>query len=77
VGWAVPLFPLAGFGRPWDGERPRKRHLPTELMKKFVAAVDEEPRMTAVWWLLMLLSPTRKTETCLLDSSAPACPARA
>ena len=65
----VPLFPLAGYGRPWDGERPRKRHLSTELMKKFIAAVDEEPRMTAVWWLLMVLNLTRKTETCLLEKS--------
>lgn len=65
----IPPFPLAGFGRPWDGERPRKRHLSTELMKKFVEAIGEEPRMTAVWWLLMLLNLTRKTETCLLDKS--------
>jgi integrase len=56
-----------GSAGPWDGERPRKRHLSAELMKKFVAATDEEPRMTAVWWLLMLLNLTRKTETCLLE----------
>ncbi len=36
-------------------------------MKKFVEAVDQEPRMPAVWWLLMLLNLTRKTETCLLE----------
>jgi len=65
----IPPFPLAGFGRPYDGERPRKRHLSPELMKKFVEAIDEEPRMTAVWWLLMLLNLTRKTETCLLEKS--------
>lgn len=63
----VPAFPLAGFGKPWDGERPRKRHLPLALMEKFVEAVEEEPRLTAVWWLLMLLNLTRKTETCLLE----------
>lgn len=63
----IPPFPLAGFGKPWDGEKPRKRHLSIDLMKKFVEAVDEKPRMTAVWWLLMLLNPTRKTETCLLE----------
>jgi len=38
-------------------------------MKKFVEAVDEEPRISAVWWLLMLLNLTRKTETCLLEKS--------
>ena len=32
----IPPFPLAGFGKPWDGERPRKRHLSLEHMKKFV-----------------------------------------
>ena len=63
----IPPFPLTGFGRPWDGERPRKRHLSAELIKKFLEAIDEEPRMTAVWWLLMLLNLTRKTETCLLE----------
>lgn len=63
----VPPFPLAGFGKPWDGERPRKRHLSPALLRTFVEAVDEEPRMTAVWWLLMLFSLTRKTETCLLE----------
>jgi integrase len=63
----IPPFPLVGFGRPWDGERPRKRHLSAELIKKFLEAIDEEPRMTAVWWLLMLLNLTRKTETCLLE----------
>jgi integrase len=65
----VPVFPLAGFGKPWDGERPRKRHLPPQLFGKFVKAVTEEPRLTAVWWLLMLLNLTRKTETCLLEKS--------
>ncbi len=65
----VPVFPLAGFGKPWDGERPRKRHLSPELIGKFVKAVTEEPRLTAVWWLLMLLHLTRKTETCLLEKS--------
>jgi len=63
----VPVFPLAGFGKPWDGERPRKRHLPPQLFGKFLKAVTEEPRLTAVWWLLMLLNLTRKTETCLLE----------
>lgn len=63
----VPPFPLAGFGKPWDGERPRKRHLSPDLIRTFVEAVDEEPRMTAVWWLLMLFNLTRKTETCLLE----------
>jgi Phage integrase family len=38
-------------------------------MKKFVEAIDEEPRLAAVWWLLMLLNLTRKTETCLLEKS--------
>jgi integrase len=63
----VPPFPLAGFGKPWDGERPRKRHLSPEVICRFAEAVDEEPRLTAVWWLLMLLNLTRKTETCLLE----------
>jgi integrase len=63
----IPLFPLTGFGKPWDGERPRKRHLSPALIQKFVEAVDEEPRLTAVWWLLMLFNLTRKTETCLLE----------
>src|SRR5712692_2587910 len=63
----VPPFPLAGYGKPWDGERPRKRHLSPDLIQKFVAAVDEEPRLTALWWLLMLFNLTRKTETCLLE----------
>jgi integrase len=63
----VPPFPLAGFGKPWDGERPRKRHLSPELLRTFVEAIDEEPRMTAMWWLLMLFNLTRKTETCLLE----------
>ena len=35
--------------------------------RKFVEAVDEEPPLTAVWWLLMLFNLTRKTETCLLE----------
>jgi integrase len=65
----IPVFPLAGFGKPWDGERPRKRHLSPEDMKKFVEGVQEEPRLTGVWWLLMLLNLTRKTETCLLEKS--------
>lgn len=64
---SLPAFPLAGFGKPWEGERPRKRHLSPDLLKKFVAAVGEEPRLTAVWWLLMLLNLTRKTETALLQ----------
>ncbi len=38
-------------------------------MKKLVEAIDDEPRMTAVWWLLMLLNLTRKTETCLLEKT--------
>jgi integrase len=63
----VPPFPLAGHGKPWEGERPRKRHLSPDLIKSFVEAVDEEPRMTAVWWWLMLLNLTRKTETSLLE----------
>jgi hypothetical protein len=37
------------------------------LVKKFIEAVEEEPRLTAVWWLLMLLNLSRKTETCLLE----------
>jgi hypothetical protein len=65
----VPSFPLAGYGKPWDGERPRKRHLSPDLIGKFVEAVDEEPRLTAVWWLLMLFNLTRKTETCLLENA--------
>jgi len=31
--------------------------------------VDEEPRPTAVWWLLMLFNLTRKTETCLIENA--------
>jgi integrase len=65
----VPPFPLAGYGKPWEGERPRKRHLSPDLMRRFVEAIDEEPRSTATWWLLMLLNLTRKTETCLLEKS--------
>jgi integrase len=65
----VPPFPLAGFGKPWDGELPRKRHLSPDVIRRFVEAVDEEPRLTAVWWLLMLFNLTRKTETCLLEKN--------
>jgi integrase len=45
----VPPFPLAGFGKPWDGERPRKRHLSPDAIRRLIEAVDEEPRLTAVW----------------------------
>lgn len=63
----VSPFPLAGFGKPWDGERPRKRHLSPDVIRRLVEAVDEEPRLTAVWWLIMLFNLTRKTETCLIE----------
>lgn len=63
----IPTFPLAGFGRPWDGERPRKRHLSIDLIRAFVEAVGEEPHAVGAWWLLMLLNLTRKTETWLLE----------
>lgn len=63
----IPVFPLVGYGKPWEGERPRKRHLSPDLIRRLVAAIDEEPRSTAVWWWLMLLNLTRKTETCLLE----------
>lgn len=45
----------------------RKRHLSPEVICRLVEAVEEEPRLTAVWWLLMLFNLTRKTETCLLE----------
>jgi len=37
------------------------------LVWRVLELFDEEPRLTAVWWLLMLLNLTRKTETCLLE----------
>lgn len=63
----IPPFPLAGFGKPWDGERPRKRHMSPAVVRAFVEAVREEPHAVAAWWLLMLLNLTRKTETWLLE----------
>lgn len=32
----IPPLPLAGFGKPWDGERPRKRHMSPAILRAFV-----------------------------------------